>query len=416
MYQEQPAMPPLENNSKSGRYVARASVLAVLVIVFVLGWAVGSGKIGRSNSTLTGGDSSENLNYTSVEAIYDTLRKDYDGTLDQSKLLDGLKQGLTQATGDPYTEYLTASEAEDLQNQLDGTFTGIGAELGKKDNNIVIIAPIAGFPAEKSGLRSSDKVTAIDGKTTVGMSIGDAVNKIRGPIDTKVVLTIVRQDHQFDVTITRARITTPSVTSKILDGNIGYMQINRFGDDTASLAQKVAEDFKTKDVKGVVLDLRSNPGGLLDAAVSVSSIWLPSDKTIVVEKHNDTVIKAYKSDGTNLLGDVPTVVLIDGGSASAAEITAGALRDNNAATLLGTKSYGKGSVQEIFCLSGKRLPNEHCPAGPQLKVTVAHWFTPSGKSINKQGLKPDKVVERTDSDIKTNRDPQLKAAQKLLTK
>ncbi len=337
-----------------------------------------------------------------MQEVYDALRKDYDGQLDTTKLLDGLKAGLATAAGDPYTEYLNKDAANDFNQQLNGTFTGIGAELSKDDKgNLVVISPIAGFPAEKAGLKPKDIIAEIDGTTTNGMSITDAVNKIRGPKGTTVKLRIIRNSAQ-DITlnITRDQITVPSVTSKILDGNIGYLAISRYAEDTADLATKAANDFKQKNVKGAILDVRGDPGGLLDAAVSVSSLWLDPGKTILQERRDNVIIRSYVAQGVPVLKGIPTVVLINEGSASASEITAGALHDNGVAKLIGVKSFGKGSVQQL----------EKLTDGGVLKVTIARWYTPNGVNINKDGIKPDTEVKLSDDDAKAQKDPQLDAA------
>lgn len=372
--------------------------IVVLMGVFLFGLGLGNGSIAFGSGTARNQNAPANLNYSSVENVYDLLRKNYDGTLDNTKLLDGLKKGLVNAAGDPYTEYLTAQETEEFNADLNGTFSGIGAELGKENDNIVIIAPISGFPAEKAGLKPKDVVAQVNGESTHGLTVSEAVNKIRGEAGTSVKLRIVRngnEDLTFD--ITRDNITIPSVDSKILDGNIGYLKISRFSDDTASLASKAAQSFKDANVKGVILDVRGNPGGLLDAAVNVSSLWLPSNKTVLQEKRGNVVVKNYTANGGATLEGVPTVVLIDDGSASASEITAGALKDNGVATLLGVKSYGKGSVQQI----------EHLPDGASLKVTIARWYTPNGRNIDKEGIEPDTKVEQNSS---STDDQQLNAA------
>ena len=227
------------------------------------------------------------------------------------------------------------------------------------------MAPIDGFPADKAGLRAKDIITKIDGKSTTGMSVNDAVKKIRGKKDTKVSLEVVRNKSEtLTFAITRADITVPSVNYEILDNNIGYLQITQFNEDTTRLATEAAKEFKKQDVKGVVVDLRDNPGGLLDSAVSVSSLWLPQYETVLLEKRDGKVINKYTADGNNILLDMPTTVLINEGSASASEIMAGALKDNGVATLVGEKSYGKGSVQQIHQLK----------SGGEVKVTIARWY------------------------------------------
>ena len=297
---------------------------------------------------------------------------------------------------------MTAEEAKDFDSQLNGTFVGIGAELSKDEQgNIVIISPISGFPAEKAGLKPKDIIIEINDKPTSGISVSEAVKQIRGEENTTVKLKIVRdkaKELTFD--ITRAKITIPSVTSKMLDGNIGYIKIARYSEDTVELTTKAAQEFKNKNVKGVILDVRSDPGGLLDAAVKVNSLWLPQGKMILQEKRDTLIIKNYKAVGDPILLGIPTVVLINEGSASASEITAGALHDNKVATLIGVKSYGKGSVQQL----------EKFSDGSLLKVTIARWFTPAGININKEGVKPDIEVKLSDEDTKAGKDPQLQAA------
>ncbi|HJP95911.1 MAG TPA: S41 family peptidase [Candidatus Saccharimonadales bacterium] len=382
---------------------------AGMLIVFVLGVNVGNGTIPMAwaRGSSQNGSLPTALDYSTVNQAYQAIKDNYDGKLTEQQLLDGLKSGLAQATGDPYTEYFNAKDAKAFNNQLQGTFSGIGAELGQdSDKNLVVIAPISGFPADKAGLRAQDIITSIDGKSTSGMSVDEAVNLIRGQKGTNVVLKIVRnKSDALTLTITRADIKVPSVNSKILDNGLGYMQITQFSDDTADLAAKAAQNFKDKNVKGVILDLRDDPGGLLDAAVKVSSLWLPQNKLILQEKTDGKVVNSYTADGNNTLAGIPTVVLVNGGSASAAEITAGALRDNNVATILGEKSYGKGSVQQIMNLSG----------GAEIKVTVARWYRPNGQNIDKKGITPDKTVKMTDDDYAKGNDPQKDAAISQLT-
>lgn len=351
-------------------------------------------------------DLPNNLDFSSVEDLYDQLRQKFYGQLDVNKLMDGMKSGLVSAVGDPYTEFMNADTAKDFDSQLNGTFSGIGAELTKDaQGNIVVVSPISGYPADKAGIKSKDIIAEVNGNSTAGMSITDVVSAIHGPAGTDVKLKIVRgQSQVLDLTITRAQITIPSVESKMLDGSIGYLKISRFGDDTAQLATQAADDFKQKGAKGIVLDLRGNPGGTVDAAVDVSSLWLDTDQTVFQAKRDGKVIKTYKATGKNPLKGVSTVVLIDQGSASASEITAGALRDNGDAKLYGTKSYGKGSMQEVVDLGGGNI----------LKVTIAKWFTPHGVNIDKEGITPDTKVKITDADSKAHRDPQLDAATQAL--
>ena len=392
----------------SGLIKAGLLILAGLGL-FWLGTAFGRGQLGPDAifHKTQSANLPNKLDLSSVQQVYGDLRSSYDGKLTTDQLLDGIKNGLAQATGDPYTEYFNPSAAKDLNNELNGTLQGIGAEL-KTDSagNLTITSTIAGSPADKAGLKANDIIAFINGTSTTNMPIDQAVGKIRGPSGTKVTLSIIRgktQDLSF--TITRANITIPSVTSKTLTGNIGYLQISQFAPDTAGLASKAADQFKQAGVKGIILDLRGDGGGFLDAAVNVSSLWLPSGKTILTERRGDTIVQTYSSTGTATLQGIPTVVLIDGGSASASEITAAALHDNKVATLMGVTSFGKGSVQEV----------DNLPGGAEIKITIAHWYTPDGKNISKQGIKPDQVVKLPDN-LPAGQDPQLDAASAFLAK
>lgn len=402
-----------EKTTKSKkRTIMRAAGFAVGAgLIFILGFGIGSDRIVLTKDQLFSKsvqkqDTPSSLDYASVQKVYNELKQNFDGELDTTKLTDGMKSGLVAAAGDPYTEYMNKKAAEDFNGQLTGTFTGIGAELSKDaQGNVVVISPISGFPAEKAGLKSKDIIVEVDGQTVSGQTVDETVSKIRGPADTHVKLKVIRDKSQsLDFDIVRAQITVPSVTSKMLPNNIGYIKISRFGEDTVKLTTQYAKDLKAQGAKGMVLDLRSDPGGLLDAAVGVSSLWLAPGKTILQEKRGGQVIKTYSATGNQILKDMPTVVLINEGSASASEITAGALKDNGVAKLMGVKSFGKGSVQTIDQLGD----------GSVLKVTIAKWYTPAGVNINKEGIKPDTEVKITDDQLKNQQDPQLDAAQKAL--
>ncbi|HVX47811.1 MAG TPA: S41 family peptidase [Candidatus Saccharimonadales bacterium] len=387
------------------RWIAK---VIVVVAVFALGLFVGNGTISLHRQHGVAGKLPSKPDYSSVTQVYKSLIENYDGKLTENQILDGLKHGLAESTNDPYTEYFTPQEAKTFNQELNNQFSGIGAELGQdSDGNLQVIAPIAGTPAAKAGLQAGDLITSINGQSTSGMSIDAAVSKIRGKAGTTVKLQIVRAKIKaLTLIITRDNITVPSVNSKILPGNIGYLQITSFSDDTAELAQKAAQQFKDKKVSGIVLDLRSDPGGLLDAAIKVSSLWLPKDKMILQEKRGSEVVQTYYSEGGDILNGIPTTVLIDNGSASASEITAGALHDNGVAYVIGEKSYGKGVVQQLIDFGD----------GSQLKVTVASWYRPDGKNINHRGITPDKTVkEPSGATAGGKNDVQLQAAESYLS-
>jgi len=391
------------------------SVGVVAALIFSLGLNVGNGRISFGGHKGQTGLPAQ-LDYTSVSKLYNTLRENYNGKLTEQQLVNGLKHGLAEATNDPYTEYFTAAEAKQFNGQLNNTFSGIGAELGQdKDKNLIVISPIAGFPAEKAGLKAQDIIATINGESTTGMSVDEAVGKIRGKSGTVVKLGLIRDKSQaINLDITRQNIQVPSVTSKVLEGNIGYMRISTFSNDSADLAQKAAASFKQQSVKGIVLDLRGNPGGLLDAAVKVSSLWVPKGSTVVSQRGTDGNDDSF-AIGNDVLNGIPTVVLIDGGSASASEITAGALHDNKVATLIGQKSYGKGVVQQLICITGSMRSDGTCPSD-ELKVTIASWYRPNGQNINHKGVTPDQTVKPGPDDTADGPDAQLAAAQAYLNK
>ncbi len=399
--QPQAVQQPKRRKSKTFKGVL---LFAAAGLIFTTGWGFGSGQIsipGVDARASLSKDLPAALDYSSVNEVYQALKNNFDGTLNADELTDGMKTGLVEAAGDPYTEYMNKQQAQDFNSELSGSFTGIGAELSQDDKgNIIIVSPIAGFPAEKAGLKPKDVIVEIDDKTTAGMTTSEAVTKIRGPQGTTVKLKVVRDGKQeLNFTIERAVINIPSVEAKVENG-IGYLKISRFGEDTTNLAQQAAADFKKQKVDGVVLDMRGNPGGLLNSAVGVSSLWLPQGTTVLTERRGGEVVDTLKSSGGSPLQGIPTVVLINQGSASASEIVAGALKDNGAATLVGEKTFGKGSVQQVITLR----------AGGILKVTVARWFTPGGKNIDKEGITPDTTVEITDQQVKDGQDPQKDAA------
>jgi carboxyl-terminal processing protease len=344
--------------------------------------------------------------FSSLNSIYALMQRNFDGKISDQSALDGAKAGLVAAGGDPYTVFLNATSAKALSDELTGKLSGIGAEIGIKNNVLTVISPIEDTPASKAGLRAGDLIAKIDSDDTTNMTVDTAVSKIRGKADTKVTLKIVRAGvpAAFDVVITRANITVPSVKSSLKNGNVAYIDITQFGPDTADLVNKAATSLKAQGATKVILDLRNDPGGYLDAGVSIASQFLPAGKVVVSERTDGKTTNTLTAASGGLLIGLPTVVLINAGSASASEIVAGALHDNNVAQLEGEKSFGKGSVQEI-----KDLPD-----GAQLKVTVAHWYTPAGVNINKEGIKPDVTTDLTTDDFNNSRDPQLDKALDML--
>ncbi len=381
----------------------------MLVFTFRIGYVVGQEGLGFDSTQFkfTGGDVGKGLDFGLLNEAINTVSQKYIDreSIDQEKILYGAIRGAVSAAGDEYTEFFDPKTFSDFKTELQGSFDGIGAEIGKRDNNIVIIAPLDGSPAQRAGLQPSDIIVEVDGESMADKTTNEAVSKIRGQKGTEVTLTLYREggNGTFEVKIVREKIEVKSVKLEYLEGNgkqIALITVSRFGDDTQSLFASAIEEIKARQTDGVILDLRNNPGGYLEASVALSSHWLELGKLVVKEAHSEKDVLDYNSTGSNQLGGYKTIVLINGGSASASEIVAGALKDNGKATLLGEKSFGKGSVQELIPLSG----------GSAVKVTIAKWITPSGQSLNKEGLNPDIEVARTEEDFEADRDPQLDRA------
>lgn len=343
------------------------------------------------------------LDLSSLQQTYNELVANFDGKLDPNKLIEGANKGLVLAAGDDYTIYMSAKEASDYQKTLSGEIGGgIGAEMGLKSGVITILRTLPNNPAQKAGLQANDQVLNINDQSTSGWTVDKAVGQIRGEAGTTVKLTIKRGSEVKDYTITREIVNNPSVESKV-ENEIGILTISRFDNETADLAKAAANDFKVKNVKGVILDLRGNGGGYVDAARDVAGIWL-NDKVVVTERTDTNIRETLRTGNQAVLNGVPTAVIVNGGTASASEIVAGALQDYHVAKIVGEKTFGKGSVQQLINLDG----------GAELKVTVAKWYTPAGKNITKEGITPDKTVGMSQSDIDKGVDPQLDAAKQLL--
>lgn len=276
---------------------------------------------------------------------------------------------------------------------------GIGAMISMRNDQPTIVKVLPDNPAQKAGLLAGDVVTAVNDTSTDKADSDKVAAAIRGEAGSTVKVTVLRDGSSRTFSLTRAQINAPSVQSEINDG-LGVMTITRFDSHTGDLARKAAEKFKANDVKGVIVDVRDNGGGVVDGAQSVSSLWLEEGKVVVTERTKGKVVDTLKAQGNPILRGVPTVILVNGDTASASEIVAGALRDNRAATLIGQKTYGKGTMQQIIDLRG----------GTQLKVTIGHWYTPGGVNIDHDGLTPDTLVDMTKEDANAGSDPQLQAA------
>lgn len=328
----------------------------------------------------------------------------YHQPVSEVDLYYGSLKGLVSGLDDPYSVYFDPEEAEAFNASLEGSFEGIGAEIGIKDDRLQIVAPLDGLPAQQAGLLPGDWIVLIDGVETTGMSVEEAVTFIRGEKGTQVVLTIVREgvDGLTDYSIIRDKIVIDSVKWFIDENNVMIIGLSTFNHDTSELFTQAVQEALTRDVDGIILDLRSNPGGLLTTAIDIASAWVGYD-AVVIERAQDDV-QTFKGVSAPRLAGIPTVVLVNGGSASASEIVSGALQDYNHATIVGTQTFGKGSVQDYRELED----------GSAIKITTAVWYTPNGRSINEEGITPDVLVDYTVEEYQADIDPQMDAAKAIL--
>lgn len=331
--------------------------------------------------------------------------------LDEKKMVYGAIDGLVKSTGDPNTNFFPPVEAKQFQENISGHFGGIGAEIGIREDQLMVIAPLKDSPAESAGIRSNDKIIKIDGKDTANLKIYEAVSKIRGEIGTRVTLNILRNgwDKPKDIVVTRDEIKIPTVDAKLFDSfdnNIGYIQLRSFNENASQIFFDASRGLLEKGLNGLILDLRDDPGGYLEVAVDIAGWFLDKGETVAIQEFKNDERKEFRAYGNGIYRKIPVVVLVNGGSASASEILAGALRDHHGAPLVGEKTFGKGTVQELKPLKD----------GSQLKLTIAHWLTPKGTLIDKEGIKPDYEIKLTDDDIKKGKDPQLEQAKIVMKK
>ncbi len=326
--------------------------------------------------------------------------------LNAQKLVYGAINGMLKATGDPYSNFFDPEESQSFSQDVRGSFEGIGAELGMKDDILTVIAPLEDSPAQKAGIRPGDKILKVNDKIVADLTIDQAVDIIRGKKGTEVKLTIFHEGDRDtgEIVIIRNKIEIKSVKIEFKDDNIAQIKITKFSENTDKEFNEATDAIISKEVKGMILDLRNNPGGLLDKSVAVASRIIPKGKVVVTEEDSAGRKENLYTSGGDKLSSILTVVLINEGSASAAEILAGALKDNQGLTLIGKKTFGKGSVQQLIDL----------PEGSSVKITVAKWLTPNGDYIMETGINPDVEVDMTSDDYNNNRDPQLDKAMEII--
>lgn len=342
--------------------------------------------------------------WSDLDEVYSALVANYDGTIDKAEIIEGAKKGMVAAVGDIYTEYMTASEAKEYEAALHGDIgAGIGIEMGLRDGYVRVIRTLPDNPAGKAGVKAGDIIYKIDDQEVYSESTDKIASKLRGAAGTKVKLTVVRDGEEKSFELTRETINNVSAYVTY-DGDTAIITVTRFDTDTGTIVQKIVNDeFKNKNIKKVILDLRNNGGGYVSAAKDLLSLWIDGDAVLVQKDNSLNDSTTYANRGQAALANIPTVVLVNGSTASASEIVAGALKDYDKATILGETTYGKGAVQTLLNLS----------EGTLLKVTTARWYTPKGNSINGDGIVPDIEVELTYDDASHSRDPQLDAAKKL---
>jgi len=393
------------NNDNPGRTV----LLILTVILLMAGTFTGGVLVGWKIPQKTT-DESTTLD-TLFAPFWETWDYVHDGFVDQpvddNKLMQGAIRGMLESLGDKHTSYMDPEEYEEANAPLDGAYEGIGAYVDVGGEFLTIISPMPGSPAEEKGLEPGDEVIKVNGEDVTGVDPSIVLRSVKGPAGTDVVLTIHRPetDETFDVTITRQQIALESVSSEMLDGNIAYVYISVFSDTTGKELEKALTDLMEQNPKGLILDLRYNSGGYVNSAIDVMSQFI-ADGVVLIEQQGNGEELTYDAQKGGLATEIPLVVLVNEGSASASEITAGAIQDYGRGTLVGVTTYGKGSVQAFIPLKNEQ---------GAVRITIARWLPPNHRQINEVGLTPDIEVQITDEDIENEFDAQLQKAIEILS-
>ncbi|GAA0772757.1 S41 family peptidase [Clostridium subterminale] len=328
------------------------------------------------------------VDFEKLYTIKDKLDKYYLGEIDINKLIDGAAAGMTEAVGDPYTTYMNAEEFKDFYSQTEGNYVGLGIQVGVKEDKIVVVATFENSPAEKVGILSGDIIESVNGTKVEGKDLEKAVTTMKGKKGEAVELTLSRENKgSFDVKAIRDEIEMITVKKEMIDSQVGYIQVTMFDENTSSNFENAIKDLKSKGMKSLIVDLRENPGGLLDQTVNMCSQFIPKNKNIVYTEDKNGNRKDYNSVG-GIAEGLPLTILIDEGSASASEIFTGAIKDYKLGTLVGTKTFGKGVVQTTFYRDRDGFSD-----GTALKVTISKYYTPNGQNIHGIGIEPDVLVE-----------------------
>jgi len=404
------------NRFKDFFYRTKYIFLATFFIVgfFFFGIYVGQGKVPEIEKVFALSNKDPQVSTTADFApfwkVWNTINEKYPNAKnvsDQDRVYGAIK-GLTNSLNDPYSTFFSPDETKMFESDISGEFTGVGMEVGIKDKILTVIAPLKGTPAYNAGIKSGDKILKIDKTVTSDLNIEQAIKLIRGEKGTEVVLTIYRDGAKkpLEIKVIRDVINTPTIEAELNKDGIFVVSLYSFSANSASLFRDAMKKFVDSGSDKLLLDLRGNPGGYLEAAIDMASWFLPSGKTVIIEDYGNNIKqKIYRSHGYDVFNDkLKFVILMDSGSASASEILAGAMQDHKIAKLVGTKSYGKGSVQEVIDVTPDTI----------FKITVAKWLTPLGRSISEKGLDPDYKIEITEKDVETKNDPQMAKAIELL--
>jgi len=403
---------------KTPWYKHLAIYLIIGVIGFVFGWQatanniIETGKSGIANNAdkdiFIDFNNGENVDMSLFWSVWEQLEKNYidEESLEDERMVYGAIKGLVESLNDPYTVYMTPEESQEFTDSLEGTLEGIGAELTVEDHNLVVVSPLRNSPAEAAGLKPGDIIYMIDDMIAAEMTLFDAIMSIRGERGTEVTLTIIRENLEdpFDVVIVRDSIDIESVTVEKLEGGIVYLSVNQFNDKTNEEFGGAISEMILDEPEGLIVDLRYNGGGYLDIAVELLSYLLPADSKAVTIKQRGKEDDTMYTNGNPKVLSVPLVVLVNEGSASASEIVAGSIQDHQRGIVMGTQSFGKGTVQEVDSFAD----------GSSIRITIAKWFTADGRDINEQGVTPDIIVEMKDEDVDNDYDRQKEEAVKYL--
>lgn len=410
----------LDKTNKFKKYFLAYIIILLVLGSFASGLFLGRSSIVQDNITLQKveqtilskySDRSPEVDFSLFWDVWNLIDEEYiNRPVDHEKMLYGAIQGALFALDDPYTQFLDPDETKEFNDELKGNLEGIGAEIGIRNNALTIIAPLKDSPAAIAGLKSRDIILEIDGTATADLTLTESVSLLRGPRGTKVIVLVSRKgdDEVKEITIERAAIDVKSVDYEMIDvadnNDIAFIEITQFGDKTADEFNNAITEILAKNPSGIILDLRHNVGGYFKTAVSIADEFLPEDNIIAIESFSDGTKEDYVSTANRRINNIPIVVLVNGGTASASEILAASLSENLGSKLIGEKTYGKGTVQVI-----EDLKNDS-----SVRISIAEWLTPNGENIEGLGIEPNITVELTEDDYNDDIDPQLDKALEII--